>query len=562
MLAKEHKLSELYAQAAHETGHEGVVSTLHRTRRKVWIINGRALADSIKARCTECRLKEKKCMGQKMGPLPDHRAQVGAMFQSVAIDLFGTVEYQQHVKKRQVGKGWGVVFVCTTTSALHVEFMDTYSTDSFLLALRRFMSVRGTPTRFQSDRGEQLVGAAKQVATWDFKEVVQWAGRKGIEWTLVPTGGQHFNGLAERMIGLIKKQLWKTFEGKKLTHEETLTVLAEAVQKINSRPLTWNPRPEGEPLCVQDLMLGRAKPGQAEVKFESGKKLTKRFKNVQRTQQEFWKRWIEEIFPEKLRQSKWRQEKRDLKVGDVVLRKDETAAGQTYKYAKVIKVHTSADGKVRAADIEYKLPEESVFRTTTRPIHKLVLIVPVEEQALAGDRAGEEGVGPGQAAPLVEEVPKLAHTEETGAAEATPPATQPGPAQQEGAEPTGEEGSLTEAVPRPTPNEEGKTGPTIKLKKVISRKKAGKQARTIVVTMPKEEAEMVDLGARPKKRGRPRKTPNVDPPDPHQGSVLDPKKGVCVGPVDEGAILGRGGPDPHSRDRERQLAPDKGSGKT
>ncbi len=158
------------------------------------------------------------------------------------------------------------------------------------------------------------------------------------------------------------------FEGKKLTHEETLTVLAEAGQKINSRPLTWNPRPEGEPLSVQDLMLGRAKPGQAEVKFESGKKLTRRFENVQRTQQEFWKRWIEEVFPEKLKQSKWKQEKRDLKVGDIVLRKDETAAGQTYKYAKVVKVHISTDGRVRAADIEYKLPGESVFRTTTRPI--------------------------------------------------------------------------------------------------------------------------------------------------------------------------------------------------
>jgi hypothetical protein len=88
-------------------------------------------------------------------------------------------------------------------------------------------------------------------------------------------------------------------------------------------------------------MLGRAKPGQAEVKFESGSKLTKRFKNVQRTQQESWKRWIEEVFPEKLRQSKWKREKRDLRVGDIVLRKDETAAGQTYKYAKVIKVHAS-----------------------------------------------------------------------------------------------------------------------------------------------------------------------------------------------------------------------------
>jgi hypothetical protein len=112
VLAKDHKLSELYVQSAHEEGHEGVITTLHRSRRRVWIGNGQALADSIGAHCTECRLKAKKCMEQKMGPLLDHRVKIEAMFQSVAIDLFGPTEYQQHVKKRQVGKGWGVVFVC------------------------------------------------------------------------------------------------------------------------------------------------------------------------------------------------------------------------------------------------------------------------------------------------------------------------------------------------------------------------------------------------------------------------------------------------------------------
>ncbi len=79
-LAKEHKLSELYAQAVHKTEHEGVITTLHRSRRRVWIINGRVLADSIKARCTECRLKEKKCMEQKMGPLPDQGPRWGPCF--------------------------------------------------------------------------------------------------------------------------------------------------------------------------------------------------------------------------------------------------------------------------------------------------------------------------------------------------------------------------------------------------------------------------------------------------------------------------------------------------
>jgi hypothetical protein len=369
------------------------------------------------------------------------------------------------------------------------------------------------------------------VATWDFTEVVQWAGKKGIEWTLVPTGGQHFNGQAERMIGLIKQQLWRTFEGKRLSHEETTTVLAEAVHKINSRPITWNPRPEGEPLCVQDLMLGRAKPGQVEVKLESGKKLTKRFEDVQRAQQEFWKRWIEEVFPQRLKQNKWKLEKRDLKKGDIVLRKDETAAGQTYKYAKVVKVHVGTDGKVRAADIEYKLPGESVFRMTTRPIHKLVLIIPVEEQISATDQVGEAKVAPAE--PASAEVEPRIEKEEVPIEPAL---------------------ALSQDV------EAAK--PTTRPKKVISRKKAGRQTRMIIVTSPKEEAEMVDVKAGPKKRGRPRKTPIMDPPDPHKGSVIHPGKGGCADPVNEDAMLERAGGRAPGRNRERQLASDTGGGKT
>jgi hypothetical protein len=105
---------------------------------------------------------------------------------------------------------------------------------------------------------------------------------------------------------------------------------------------------------------------------------------------------------------------------DIVLRKDETTAGQTYKYTKVVKVHTSADGKVRAADIEYRLPRESVFRTTTRPIHKLILVVPVEEQTVEGDREREGGVEDDQSAPLALQGPEPAQQEETRAMEVPP----------------------------------------------------------------------------------------------------------------------------------------------
>jgi hypothetical protein len=45
--------------------------------------------------------------------------------------------------------------------------------------------------------------------------------------------------------------------------------------------------------------------------------------------------------------------------------------------------------------------------------------------------------------------------------------------------------------------------------------------------------------------------------------VLYPGKGECADPVNEGAILEKeGGGEPHSRNRERQLASDTGGDKT
>jgi hypothetical protein len=88
--------------------------------------------------------------------------------------------------------------IWTATSAIHVEFVKTYSTDSFLMAIQRFMCVRGTPCKLQSDRGDQVIAASEPIESWDLDRVVQkWAGKKGIKWHLVPTGGQHFNGQAE-----------------------------------------------------------------------------------------------------------------------------------------------------------------------------------------------------------------------------------------------------------------------------------------------------------------------------------------------------------------------------
>jgi hypothetical protein len=179
---------------------------------------------------------------------------------------------------------------------------------------------------------------------------------------------------------------------------------------------------------------------------------------MQRTQQEFWKRWIEEVFPELLKQNKWTRDKKDLKVGDIVLRKDETAAGQTYKYARVTKVHISADGRVRAADIKYKLPGEASFRMTTRPIHKLVMVLPVEEQAVASEQGREEVTRAEESTPLAIGEPEPPQQEEVGDEEV-------------GEDPHSK--TPQEALTQPVREEREKPKVAVKYKKVTSLKKAG-----------------------------------------------------------------------------------------
>jgi hypothetical protein len=119
-----------------------------------------------------------------------------------------------------------------------------------------------------------------------------------------------------------------------------------------------------------------------------------------------------------------------------------------------------------------------------------------------------------------------------------------------------------EATLQPAKEGKERQKAAVKCKKVISRKKAGKQTRRIIVSVPREEEEMVDIGSKTKKRGRPRKVPSVDPPDPRKGSVVDPGTGVCADPVNRDAILGKGGTGPRGGDKERQFSLDREGDKT
>jgi hypothetical protein len=148
ILPHNHPLSRLLLEEAHAADHGGVESMTMRSRAHAWIVKAKKLAKSVKRGCFTCRRRAKVRETQKMAPLPEHRMGPAPVFESTAVDLFGPITFQDTINKRGNGKAWGVVFVCTATSLVHVEVTDAYSTDSFLLAVRRFMAIHGAPSRF------------------------------------------------------------------------------------------------------------------------------------------------------------------------------------------------------------------------------------------------------------------------------------------------------------------------------------------------------------------------------------------------------------------------------
>ena len=96
--------------------------------------------------------------------------------------------------------------------------------------------------------------------------------------------------------------------------------------------------------------------------------------------EEFWNKWRIVVFHSLVPQYKWHKSQRNVSVGDIVLVSEDQAMVAEYKLGQVDEVKVSKDGLVRAVKVRTVSRNENRFTYLDRPIHKLCVIVPVEEQ--------------------------------------------------------------------------------------------------------------------------------------------------------------------------------------
>ena len=389
-LPRDSSLAKLAMLEAHEKAHQGRDATLATFRSKFWTPAGARMAKSITRTCLLCKLRMGKHLNQQMGQLPEERSTPSPPFNFTMVDLFGPMLVRGEVQKRTSMKVWGVLFVDMVARAVHLEIACGYDTQSFMLAFRRFVSIRGWPQILYSDVGTQLVGASNELKA----ALSQMGCTRGMEWRLGCADAPWHQGAAEALIKSVKKALLFSIHNQRLSIAELMTVFTETANLVNERPLGVIPDIDSDiniltPNC---LLLGRASaenPGVWNAKQLKESTLASRSSMVSATSKSFWTHWLRLFAPSLVYRKKWHEKERELRIGDVVLVLEDSSFQNQYRLARVIETFTGKDGIVRRATVAYKntrVGEKSReykgvgYTTVLRACQRLILIVPEEEQ--------------------------------------------------------------------------------------------------------------------------------------------------------------------------------------
>ncbi|XP_076655135.1 uncharacterized protein LOC143360306 [Halictus rubicundus] len=383
ILPDESSLARLWVDAAHKRClHGGTQLTLATLRQECWILKGRHLVKACIHRCTTCIRWKGQTAPPKMGNLPLSRITPSRPFFRSGIDYAGPIHVRtSRGRGKLTSKGYIAVFICLATRAVHLEAVSDGSTETFLAALRRFISRRGRCAELHSDCGRNFIGANHELRTLLKQSVAQGGGpfaaasREGITWKFNPPSAPHFGGIWEAAVKSVKHHLRRLIGEQRLSFEELATLLTGIEACLNSRPiLPLSDDPEDPAaltpghFLVGEPLLAIPEPSLEELSVSR----LSRWQLVQQMQQHFWRRWSREYLNSLQPRGKWRRDQAWVKAGSLCLVKNEILPPTQWPLARVVHVHPGPDGSTRVVTL----------RTSTsqllRPVHKLIPLLAPE----------------------------------------------------------------------------------------------------------------------------------------------------------------------------------------
>ena len=365
LLPKSHHVTDMIILFFHESvSHQGRVLTHGAIRNAGYhVLHGSRVIKDILSKCVFCKRLRGKTQNQIMADLPEDRVvERTAAFTTVGLDMAGPFSIHDGRNTRRTSstkKVWILLITCLTSRAIHVEVVSSMDTSSFILALRRFIAIRGTCSKIYSDCGSNFIGAINNMI--EIERVQKYvATNHNIAWVLNPPKGSNYGGVFERKIGSWKAVFNSTVRlmGKHiLSREEFHTLVQEAASVVNGTPL-WevSSHPEDPaPLCPSNLLTLKDHPNPPSIDtfseadiFQYGKK---RWRRILYLSEQFWLRWRSHYLLDFQERNRWTKVNRSIKEGDLVLVKGQ-AKRNCWPMGRIIETIVSTDGLVRRVKIK------------------------------------------------------------------------------------------------------------------------------------------------------------------------------------------------------------------
>lgn len=307
-----------------------------------------------------------------MADLPYDRTVLGMPpFTNVGVDCFGPFK----VKRGRVEvKRYGCVFTCLVVRAIHIEVLHSLETDSFINALGRFISRRGTPRLIRSDNATNFVGANNALKAalgeWNQSKIGETLCRQGVEWVFNTPAASHHGGVWERMVRTVRKVIASVANEQVLDDKSLCTLMCHVESIINGRPITTvldDPK-DLEPLTPNHLLLLGAGMSLNLGTFTVTDIYRKRWRQVQYLTDVFWRRYLREYLPQLQKRQKWDKAAANLKSGDVVLVVDYSVPRNQWCLGRIVDVFPGSDGLIRSVQVRTK------SALLSRPIQKICLL--------------------------------------------------------------------------------------------------------------------------------------------------------------------------------------------
>lgn len=338
---------------AHEnTLHGGLGLTMTKVREQHWIPRLRRLVKRLINRCAGCKRFQAMAMASPPpGLLPRSRTEGTTPFEVIGVDYAGPLMYKTKKKEQ---KSYVLLYTCSLIRAIYLDLLPTLELDEFLRSFKKFIARRGRPTRVYSDNGSTFVGAASWLRkVMKDEKFNDFLAKNGIQWQFNLSRAPWWGGQFERLVGLVKRALYKSIGRGRLSWEELEEVLIDVEVALNGRPLCYVEEDIQQPILTPNSMLFSQTSQLPELKHHhiEDQSLKKRAKYLSKCKEAMWLRWTKEYI-RGLRErhcANRTDSSKDfgLKVGDVVIIRSDEKNRNYWKLGIVQEFITGKDGIIR-----------------------------------------------------------------------------------------------------------------------------------------------------------------------------------------------------------------------